>query len=80
MLVSPNPWHQQTLDRLAEVEKLARDLLARLSYDYGDSEDCPPEVQALFDRGEKLLPINEPDDIVARTRITPPTPVDEDEI
>lgn len=79
MLVSPNPWHQQTLDRLAEVEKIARDLLARLSHDYGDSEDFPPEVRALFDRGEKLLPIVGADDIVARTRLTPPTPIAEDD-
>ena len=39
------------------IEQLARDLLARLSYDYGDGGDCPSEVEALFDRGEKLLPI-----------------------
>lgn len=38
------------------IEQLARDLLSRLSYDYGDSEDCPAEIQALFDRGEQLLP------------------------
>ena len=59
------------------IEQLARDLLARLSYDYGDSEDCPAEVQALFDRGEQLLPIGGPDDIVARTRLTPPMPEDD---
>jgi hypothetical protein len=58
------------------IEQLARDLLARLSYDYGDSEDCPPEVQALFDRGERLLPVMAVDDVVARTRNTPPTPAD----
>lgn len=27
MLVSPNPWHQETLDRLAETKKLAFGLL-----------------------------------------------------
>lgn len=58
------------------VEQLARDLLARLSYDYGDSEDCPEEVQSLFDRGERLLPVTEVDDVVARTRNTPPTPIE----
>lgn len=57
------------------IEQLARDLLARLSHDYGDSEDCPPEVQALFDRGETLLPVMAPDDVTARTRNTPPNPV-----
>lgn len=39
------------------VEELARDLLARLSFDYGDGEYCPPEVQSLFNRGAYLLPV-----------------------
>lgn len=47
------------------IEQLARDLLARLSHDYGDSEDCPPEVQALFDRGEQLLPVKADDPYAA---------------
>lgn len=45
-------------DRGKAIEQLARDLLARLSYDYGDGEDCPAEVEALFTRGELLLPID----------------------
>ncbi len=36
---------------------LARDLLARLSQDYGDSENCPPDVEELFTRGDMLVPI-----------------------
>lgn len=45
--------------RLSEIEQLARDLLARLSQDYGDSEegDNDPAIEELFDRGDQLLPI-----------------------
>ena len=47
--------------RSALIEQLARDLLARLSLDYGDAEDVPDDVQTLFDRGERILPITVPD-------------------
>jgi hypothetical protein len=43
---------------LKETETLARDLLARLSHDYGDREDCPADVEELFRRGEALLPVD----------------------
>ena len=39
------------------LREFARALLARLSYDYGDSEDCPAEVEKLFEIGEELFPI-----------------------
>lgn len=71
------------LDRIrhiVKVEQLARDLLARLSYDHGDGEDCQPEVESLFERGERLLPAVEADDVIARTRNTPPTPLDDDRL
>jgi len=41
----------------AAIERLARDLLARLSHDYGDAEDVDDEIDALFTRGERLLPV-----------------------
>ena len=41
----------------AALRDFARALLARLSYDYGDGEDCPAEVEKLFEIGEELLPI-----------------------
>lgn len=53
------PPRNQQVRRVSSVELLARDLLARLSRDYGDSEDCPAEVLALFNRGEKLLPVSD---------------------
>ena len=52
---------------MTTIEQLARDLLARLSYDYGDGEDCPAEVQALFDRGEQLLPVGTASDTASDT-------------
>ena len=56
-----------------DLENLARSLLARLSYDYGDAEDIDPDVAELFRRGERLLPIQDtviPDDAkhLARAR------------
>ena len=42
-----------------DLENLARSLLARLSFDYGDAEDVDPEVAALFLRGERLLPVSD---------------------
>lgn len=47
----------ELLNDRGRIEQLARDLLAWLSRDYGDSEDCPAEIEELFSRGEKLLPI-----------------------
>ena len=41
----------------AALRDFARALLARLSYDYGDGEDCPAEVEKLFEIGEELFPI-----------------------
>lgn len=48
----------------SDLENLARSLLARLSYDYGDAEDVDPDVTELFRRGERLLPVQgaAPDD------------------
>lgn len=43
---------------MSDIEQLARDLLARLSRDYGDYEgELDSEVASLFERGERLLPI-----------------------
>lgn len=47
------------LAELVEIAGLARNLLSRLSEDYGSAEegDNDSEVEELFERGEKLLPI-----------------------
>lgn len=42
------------------IEQLARDLLARLSQDYGDSEyNDDHEIDVLFARGEQWLPVDQ---------------------
>ena len=48
--------------RVAVLEQLARDLLARLSQDYGNAEegDNDAEVEWLFAEGERILPVMQP--------------------
>ena len=46
-----------------DITQLARDLLARLSQDYGDYEgELDSEVADLFIRGDKLFPIEDQED------------------
>lgn len=51
--------NQMLRTRLVAIEQLTRDLLARLSRDYGDDEgEADHEINSLFERGEQLLPVD----------------------
>lgn len=46
-------------EHLDFIQQLARDLLARLSQDYGDSEyNDDHEIYSLFERGDRWLPVD----------------------